>query len=125
MNMVKSSQNHPLDGETTFIRCVAYGILADKALLQVYQTAFGVSALTSNQSIETQAANIKKNLDIKDLQDPAKVQKLIQKFAARYDIDNNTQVDPAVQLFQSQDSSSNVVFSPDLYASMLKLKLGG
>ena len=35
------------------------------------------------QSIETQAATVKKFIKIEDLQDPAKVQKIIQKFAAK------------------------------------------
>lgn len=101
-----------------------YGILADKALLKVYQTAFDVSPLSSAQSIETQAATVKKFINIADLQDPAKVQKIIQKFAAKYDIANGQgQGDQLLSLFNS--SSSPVTISQDTYASILNLKLGG
>lgn len=103
-----------------------YGILADKALLKVYQTAFDISPLSSAQAIETQAATVKKMLKIEDLQDPAKVQKIIQKFAAKYDIANaQTQSDPILTLFNNSSSSSGVVISPDLYTSILNLRRGG
>jgi hypothetical protein len=106
----------------------AYGVLADKAILQVYQTAFGVSPLTSAQDIDVQAATVKKLLDVKDLQDPAKVDKIIQKFTARYDIANSQQTsDPILSLFNTGSTvdSSPVTFSTDLYMSMVNLKLGG
>ncbi|MDX2202906.1 MAG: DUF1217 domain-containing protein [Hyphomicrobiaceae bacterium] len=103
-----------------------YGILADKALLQVYQIAFDISSATSAQEIEVQAANIKKKLDIADLQDPAKVDKIIERFMAKYDIANNQNSDPVLSLFSSQSTdTSPVTFSTDLYMSMLNLKLGG
>lgn len=105
-----------------------YGILADKALLKVYQTAFDVSALTSAQSIETQAATVKKLLDIKDLQDPKKVEKIIQKFTAKYDIANagaSGAYDPVATLWQNMTSGGPVSIGTDIYNSLFKLRLGG
>lgn len=104
-----------------------YGILADKALLQVYQTAFDISPMTSAQDIEVQAANVKKKLDVKDLQDPAKVDKIIQKFTAKWDISNNQNTDPVLSLFNGASTvdTSPVTFSTDLYMSLTKLRLGG
>lgn len=105
-----------------------YGILADKAILQVYQTAFDISSMTSSQDIDTQANNIKKKLDVKDLQDPAKVDKIIQKFTAKWDIANSQQTaDPVLSLFNTSSTvdTSPVTFSTDLYMSLSKLKLGG
>ncbi len=66
-------------------------------------------ALTSAQSIETQAATVKKMLDIKDLQDPKKVEKIIQKFTAKYDITNaggTGSTDPVALLWQNMTSGS-------------------
>lgn len=104
-----------------------YGILADKAILKVYQTAFDVSAMSSLQSIETQAATVKKLLDVKDLQDPAKVQKIIQKFTAKYDIANSQDQssNPILALFDTNSYANGVTISPDIYSSILNLKRGG
>lgn len=106
----------------------AYGILADKAILQVYQTAFDISPATSAQDIEVQASTVKKKLNIADLQDPAKVDKIIQKFTAKWDIANaSANADPVLSLFNTSSGfdSSPVTISTDLYMSMLNLKLGG
>ena len=105
-----------------------YGILADKALLKVYQTAYDVSPLTSSQSIETQAATVKKMLDIKDLQDPKKVEKIIQKFTAKFDVNNGGVAgaqSPTMQLWQNLNNDSPVSIGPDIYNSLFNLKLGG
>ena len=72
------------------------------------------------------AATVKKFIKIADLQDPAKVQKIIQKFAAKYDIANSqSQGDPILALFDTSSASSGVSISQDTYASILNLKLGG
>lgn len=105
-----------------------YGILADKALLKVYQTAFDVSPLTSAQSIDTQAATVKKMFDITDLQDPKKVEKIIQKFTAKYDLANaqtNGSSDPVMALWNNLGNTGPVTFGPDIYNSLFNLKLGG
>lgn len=105
-----------------------YGILADKALLKVYQTAFDISSMSSLQSIETQAATVKKVLNIADLQDPAKVQKIIQKFTAKYDL-ANAQADASssgvMALWNNVSSDSPVSIGTDIYNSLFNLKLGG
>lgn len=102
----------------------AYGILADSALLKVAQTALGLSELTSLQDIDQQAKTINGLMDIVDLQDPAKVQKFIEKFTAKYDATNaqTTANNPILSLFQT---SSSVTIGADIYASLQNLKLGG
>jgi Protein of unknown function (DUF1217) len=65
-------------------------ILADKALFQVVRTALGLPDSMSSVSIDAQAAIIKKRLDVADLQDPKKVDKFLARFAAMYDIGNNS-----------------------------------
>jgi hypothetical protein len=63
----------------------AYGILADRNLLTVVQTALGISPYASLQNIDTQAAEISKQLNVADFKDPKKLQQFIEKFSALYD----------------------------------------
>lgn len=65
-------------------------ILADKALLQFVQTAYNLPSAASGSTIDQDAARIDAKLDIKDLQDPAKLQKLISRFAVMWDAKNTT-----------------------------------
>lgn len=64
----------------------SYGILADKNLLQVAQTIFGLSPSTSATDIDAQATALSKLMPISDLQDPAKLQQLTTRFTAMYDL---------------------------------------
>jgi hypothetical protein len=66
----------------------AYQILGDKALLQVFQTTFSIPAATSNMDIDRQAKMVEDKLNLKDLQDPAKLDKLITRFTAMYEMNN-------------------------------------
>lgn len=65
-----------------------YGLLADKKLLQVVQTALGVSPNSSAQPIDTQARLLKAKLNIADFQHPKKLDNFIARFAAAYDMAN-------------------------------------
>lgn len=67
-----------------------FSILADKALLQVVQTALGLPVAMSNADIDLQANMITKKLKIADLQDPKKLEAFISRFAALYDLNNAT-----------------------------------
>lgn len=98
-----------------------YQILADKALLTMVQTALQIPAASSAQDIDKQAQTISAKLNLKDLQDPAKVQKFIQKFAVLYDIGNSSsqQQAPAVQLISG--SASGTEMSTDLWMSLQTL----
>jgi len=101
----------------------AYGILADAALLKVVQTTFGISELSSLQDVDTQAKTIDSMMDIEDLQDSEKLEKFIQKFAAKYDAENAaTTTDPTVSLYSA---TSQIGFSADLLMSIQSLRLGG
>jgi hypothetical protein len=78
----------------------AYSILADKALLQVAQTALGLSTTMSNADIEVQAAAIEKRLKMSDLKDADKLNKFLAQFSALYDVNNTdlTETNAAVAL---------------------------
>lgn len=103
----------------------AYQVLADKALLTVVQTALGIPPGASMQDIDTQAKTIGAKLNMADLQDPAKVQKFVQRFAAMYDMNNTdfTQSNPVLSLFSG--STGGATIGTDLLTSIQGLKLGG
>lgn len=62
----------------------AYGMLADKNLLEVVQTIFGISP-TSN--IDQEAKEITNLLPLSELQDPTKLKQLVERFTTMYDKD--------------------------------------
>jgi hypothetical protein len=82
----------------------AFSILADKALLQVAQTALGLPTAMSNADIDQQANMITKKLDLADLQDPDKLKKFLARFSALYDINHTdiTQTNPAIAILGSR-----------------------
>ncbi|RUO99403.1 DUF1217 domain-containing protein [Hyphomicrobium sp.] len=86
-----------------------YQLLADKALLQFTQTALGLSTAMSQADIDTQAKMITKKLNLADLQDPTKLNKLITQFSAMYDINNSNvaSTSPVVQILQGSSTSFN------------------
>ena len=63
-----------------------FGILADPNLIQVAQTIFGLSPATSATNINTQAQTLSKLMPVSDLQDPAKLKQLTERFTAMYDL---------------------------------------
>ncbi len=92
-----------------------YQLLADKALLQFTQTALGLSASMSNTDIDTQAAMITKKLNLADLQDPTKLNKLIAQFSALYDVNNSNaaSTSPVLQILNGSSSSSSGIITID------------
>jgi hypothetical protein len=100
------------------------GILADKALLQFVQTTFNIPQAASRADLDIQVRNLEKVLDVKDFQDPKKVDKLIQRFNVMWEMNNPSasSVAPILSLFnQSYDQGMSV----DLMMSIAKLRLGG
>ena len=63
----------------------SYGILGDENLLEVVQTIFGLSPTTSASQIDAEAASVAKLVPVSDLQNPQKLQQLIERFTANYD----------------------------------------
>jgi hypothetical protein len=62
-----------------------FQILADPALTQVAQTALGLSPAVSSGDIDSQASMLSDMIDFTDFQDPAKVSRFVQRFAAMWD----------------------------------------
>ncbi|WP_046868859.1 DUF1217 domain-containing protein [Microvirga massiliensis] len=102
------------------------GLLADKAVLKFVQTTFGIPEGASKADLDVQVRNLEKHLDVKDLQDPKKVDKLIQRFTAMWDMNNSTPetMSPILSLFgQTNDGAPGI--GVDLMMSISKLRLGG
>jgi hypothetical protein len=99
----------------------AYDILADKALSEVFRTTFDLPDSMAAMPIDQQAKFVDRFMKIKDLSDPAKVEKLLNRFSAMYDIRNSQTTDqgqsPLLNLFQG--SSSGI--SDSTYLAIAKL----
>lgn len=91
----------------------AYDLLADKALAEVFRTTFGLPDEVGAMDIDQQAKVVEKHLNLKDLADPAKLAKLLNRFSALYDIKNGTSVasSPIVTLYQGGGLLSDTVFA--------------
>lgn len=63
-------------------------VLADTALLQVFQTALGLPAQMSFSSLERQEAMLSDRIDFEDLSDPEFVKKFVTRFIALWDLQN-------------------------------------
>ncbi|CAN5197782.1 DUF1217 domain-containing protein [soil metagenome] len=101
----------------------AYGLLGDDALWKVIQTVFGFPDAMANADIEKQAAAVTARLDIADLKDPEKLDKLIQRFTAVWDATEVAAADPVLNLFTNSGSTTSVDL--DLIMTLNSLKHGG
>ena len=98
-----------------------YGLLADKNMLKVVQTAFGLPT-SATQDIDSEEKTLSNYVSVADLQDPAKVKQIAERFTAMYDVANDTSSSSVSQLFAS---SSTLGVSSDLLLSLQGLPLGG
>ena len=80
-----------------------FDILADDALAQFVRIAFSISQETASSDIDKQKAMLDRYLDVDDLLDPEKVDTLVRRFLALYDIDNGAQ-DPLLTLLSGNTS---------------------
>lgn len=100
----------------------AYDILADKALSEVFRTTFNLPDSMAAMPIDQQAKFVDRFMKIKDLSDPAKVEKLLGRFSAMYDVKNSQSTgqpqSPLLDLFQG--SSSGI--SQSTFLAIAKLR---
>jgi hypothetical protein len=97
----------------------AYGILADPALLKVAQVALDILPATRTADIDTQARLIEAKLKVSDLQDPAKLDRFLQRFASLYDASNGTWADSTPTVLFGQASFG---LSADLLMSLQSIR---
>jgi hypothetical protein len=100
----------------------SYQILADKALLQVVQTAFGISPMTSMADVDKQAAMLDQKINFEDFQDPEKLNKFLQRFSVMWDV-NNAQTTPSPQsILFSQPAEAGI--NSNLLTTLMNLRIG-
>jgi hypothetical protein len=101
----------------------AYGLLSDAALWKVVKTVFGFPDEMANADIEKQAQAVSARINVNDLKDPAKLDKLIQRFTAVWDATESTAQDPVLALFTTTSPQASVDL--DLIMTLKSLKHGG
>ncbi|ACI53842.1 protein of unknown function DUF1217 [Rhizobium leguminosarum bv. trifolii WSM2304] len=84
-----------------------YSILGDKALYQVVTTAYSLPSQMSGMDVTKQADLLNRFVKLEDLQDPKKVDKLVRRFTAMYDVQNSTQQSPALQILTGGGTQSS------------------
>jgi hypothetical protein len=100
-------------------------ILADKALIQVVQTALGLPAASSAMDIDKQAEMIGKRIDVADFKDAKKLDKFIARFTSMWELSNGSGASTAGAgtLLAAQPVEAGI--GADVLASLQNLKLGG
>jgi hypothetical protein len=104
-----------------------YNILGDVTLLNVVESALGLSTSISGEDIDTQAklldtAMTNAGMTISNLQNPTKLAQFLQRFTANYDANNPSSAST------TPTSALDVTtpgISSDLLLSLANLKLGG
>jgi hypothetical protein len=86
-----------------------YGILADKNLYEVAQTIFGLSPKTNVSGIDAQAKALSKEMPLTGLQNAKKLQQLVTRFTAMYDLDYGPASGSTSSLTVSSGNSSSAV----------------
>ena len=98
-----------------------YDIMGDPALYEVITTTFNLPSSISNMDVDTQAKMLGNFVNVTDLQDPDKVNQLLQRFSAMYDMENNTTSSTSPALSILTGSSSGVGISADTLLSIAQL----
>ena len=88
-----------------------YGILADPTMLSVVETAYGISSTLSTSDIDTQAKVLGKVVDIADLRNPSKVEKLVERYTAQYDVAAASSVGNALLLDTGDKNVANALLT--------------
>ncbi|MBO6636531.1 MAG: DUF1217 domain-containing protein [Roseitalea sp.] len=102
-----------------------FDILADPALSEVVRTTLGIPQETATIDIDKQAAMMADRLSLSDLKDPEKLDKLVERFANMWQIENGGQAaaanDPSLALLVPSSASATV--SADLLLQIQQIKL--
>ena len=99
-----------------------YEILADTALSEVVYTALGLPDSFATADIDKQVEAISERIDLETLGDPDKLDELLQRFAALWDVENESvsqEVENITSLFSTSTTSG---ISEDLMLQIAQLK---
>lgn len=97
----------------------AYDILGDTALYEVFKTIFSLPDEISGMSVDAQAALLEDRMDLTDLADPEKLNKLVERFTIMYDLANGSSSATAAELILGGSSSAGISFDTLLSLSQL------
>ena len=99
-----------------------YDIMADTALYSVITTTYSLPSAISSMDVDAQAKLLKKFINVDDLHDDKKLNKLLQRFSVEYDLKNNNGgSSSALSILQP---SKSVGVSADTLLSIAQLKSG-
>ena len=102
------------------------GILADKALLKVVQTALDVPPETALMDLDKQVEMYAKRFKVADFKDSKKLEAFITRFTTMYEMQNGSATSNATMTATTPFLSGTTVgISTDVLASLQLLKLGG
>ena len=76
----------------------AYEIIGDEALLEFFRITYSLPEEIANMDVDQQARLVEKNLDLQDLTDPDKLDKLVQRFTILYDLETGDTGSSAVSI---------------------------
>lgn len=105
-----------------------YGILADRALLKVVQTALALPTEMSSIDIDKQAEQLSERIDVADFKDPEKLSEFIERFASLYELertDSASATSGIVPLTPLGSGQSFATIGSDLLSQIAKLRIGG
>jgi hypothetical protein len=85
-----------------------YVIIGDDALLEFFRITFSLPAEISNMDVDRQAKVVEKYLNLEDLSDPEKLDKLVKRFTMMYDLENNVATSPALGILTGGGGSVGI-----------------
>ncbi|WP_042690056.1 DUF1217 domain-containing protein [Azospirillum sp. B506] len=101
-----------------------YQVMADNALRKVVYTALGLPEQTALLDIDKQKALLEKRMDIADLKNPDKVAKLLDRFAAMYDMQNGSAAGaaamPSIGPISRSGRASIISIDPSITMTLMK-----
>ena len=101
-----------------------YQVMADRALQKVVFTALDIPEQSALGDLDRLVDKLKKRFDIADFQDPAKLQKFLDRFSAMYDMKNGapsvSSSLPYIGLINTRGRASIVSIDPSVTMSLLK-----
>jgi hypothetical protein len=100
-----------------------YALMADRALLKVTQVMLDLPARTAAFDIDRQADLISKRLDIADLENPQRLDKLLTRFTALWDIEKPVSADSPIVDLMAGDTTAAI--SPEILIQLQNLRKGG
>jgi len=98
-----------------------YQVLADPALAQVVRTSLGLPDSIASADIDKQVEMISEKIDLETLGDPEKLNKLLQRFTAMWDVTNQSGSPELASIAQIFNTSVQGI-SEDLMLQIAQLK---